>query len=94
MTTGLTRRESTQDRLAGRADVEPVLIQGPGIQSPVELRQPEVSFSSRIADQLAQWSGGKLQAAVNKQQEKDALDGQMAYAQGEAIDSAEMKGNK
>ena len=94
MTTGLQRRDATQDSLAGRADMTPVTLNGPQVSSPRPVQQPDTSAQARVADQLAQWSGGKLQQAVEKQQHKDILDGQMAYQQGAAFDQLQTEGNK
>lgn len=51
-------------------------------------------MQDRVASELAKWSGGQLKAAVNKQQQKDILDGQMAYQQGRTFEDVEMGGNK
>ncbi len=94
MTSGLTRRNGAQDSLAGHKDMQPVTIQGPGVQNPRGIRTPDTSYQSRIANQLSQWSAGKLAEAVGKQQQKSILDGQMAYQQGKAREDLEMAGDK
>ena len=94
MTHGLARRQGAQDSLAGQQDMQPVTLQGPGLQNPRAIRKPDTSIQDRIQSQLLQWGAGKLAEAVNKQQEKDVLDGQMAYQQGQTFDDVEMGGNK
>lgn len=94
MTTGQPRREAVQDRLAGHAGVEPLTLQGPGLSTPPAIRAPDMTNVQRIASQLAEWGGGKLEVAANKQHEKDMLEGQMAYQQGQTFDEIETKGNK
>ena len=94
MTTGQPRREAVQDRLAGQAGMEPLTLQGPGLQAPPAIRAPDLTNVQRIAGQLAEWGGGKIEALANKQHEKDMLAGQMAYAQGQTLDEINMGGNK
>lgn len=94
MKTGLTRREGAQDSLAGRTQMEPVVLNGPAVNAPRGITPPDVSASARVAAQLGEWGRGKLSTAVNKQQQKDMLDGQIAYQQGKTFDDVEMGGNK
>lgn len=93
MNTGLTRREGAQDSLAGRTQMEPVVLNGPAV-NPRGFTPPDVSASSRVAAQLGNWASGKLATAVNKQQQKDQLDGEIAYQQGKTFEDVQMGGNK
>lgn len=95
MTRGLTRREGVQDSLAGRDQMQPVQLRGPGIMNPTPMRvqaQQPATQSARVAQELANWSSGRLAEAVQKQQQRDLLDGQMAHIQGETFDQVEMQG--
>lgn len=94
MTIGQPRREAAPDRLAGHAGVEPLSLQGPGLNTPPAIRAPDLSSVQRIAAGLSDWAGGKLEVAVNKQHEKDMLAGQMAYTQGKTLEDINMAGNK
>lgn len=94
MSIGQPRREAAPDRLAGHAGVEPLSLQGPGLSTPPAIRAPDLSSVQRIAAGLSDWAGGKLEAAVNKQHEKDMLAGQMAYTQGKTLEEVNMAGNK
>lgn len=94
MTTGLTRREGAQDSLAGQANMEPVQLQGPGLANPTPMgtQSRTVSTAQRLTQELAQWGQGKLAAAVEKQQQRDILDGQMAHMQGQTMEQVQMGG--
>lgn len=74
--------------------MEPVRLQGPGIQNPTQVRTQThgVTQSQRIAGALSEWSQGKLAQAVEKQQQRDMLDGQMAHIQGQTMEQVEMAG--
>ncbi len=94
MSTGLPRRDEAQDNLAGRADMQPVLLDGPGLVTPAPISAPDTSFQTQVAQQLTQWGGKKFAEAVNKKQQRDTMDGQMAFQQGKAYDSLTTAGNK
>jgi hypothetical protein len=74
--------------------MEPITLQGPGLSAPPPIRAPDLSQQQRVAQGLAEWGGAKIAEAVNIQQEKDILAGQMAYTQGQALEDIGMAGNK
>lgn len=94
---GSTRRAAAQDSLAGKEDVQPVTIQGPGIMNPRGTAQQPTAHQS-VTDQVTQsllgWGAEKLQVAANTRNQKDQLAGQMAYQQDKTLDDVDMGGNK
>lgn len=94
MTNGTPRREAGQDSLAGKQDMQPVMLNGPGLSNPRAIRKPDRSMEDRVTQQLLQWGSGKLAAEVKKKQKRSILDGQMAHQQGQAFDQVETGGDK
>ena len=95
MQKGNPRREETADSLAGATQVVATPKAAPRLSAP-SVSVPDVtnSFTARLGRQLGQWSTDKLQQMANTAQEAEQLEGQMAYAQGTAIEDTEMGGNK
>lgn len=94
MAQGTQRREGAQDNLAGQT-VEVTSRSAAPLRVP-QVNTPDLSnsASAKIARGLSEFSSQQFQNAANLQHEADALDGQMAHMQGQAMEDVEMEGNK
>lgn len=96
MKQGFERRPEAQDNLKGMAQVEPVMLQGtnPRVLNPAPTRLPQTTFDREIADQVGNFLQGKLAEAVQKNQQRRLVEGQIAHHQGRTIEELEMAGDK
>lgn len=94
MAEGMNRRPQAVDSLRGAEASEPVTRNIPrGISTPTP-SVPKDTYGARIAQGVAKFTSGKLQAIQKRQQEERMLDGQIAAMQGESFESVQMKGDK
>jgi len=94
---GEFRREQVQNPLGNTSD----LRQGAGLNTPVAVggvsRPAGINVAPTSTDtmnKLAAWGGEAIRKEASKQWNKDLLDGQMAYQQGQAFDEVASDGNK
>lgn len=94
-TKGTARRQEAGDSLRGAVEVVPTPRTAPSFSANVApVANVNNSVTAQIGRSLSAFASDQLTDLANKDNEKAALDGQMAYQQGKSMEDMEMGGNK